>query len=69
MNNEPIDFNIYVPCRYRTQNNKCEKTNDDCIIDNVPCNCPLMKGGDEERTIVVFYLQKLFYMLVLLMTT
>lgn len=48
MNNEPIDFNIYVPCRYRTQNSECEKTTDDCFIDNVPCNCPLMKGDKEN---------------------
>ena len=48
MNNEPIEFDIYVPCRYRTENNECGKTNESCCIDNTPCNCPLMKGGEKE---------------------
>lgn len=48
-NSEPVDFNVFIPCQYRTDNNKCVGTNDDCFIDNVPANCPLLlKEGDEK---------------------
>lgn len=49
MNNEPVDFNTYVHCRYRTENSECEKTNDDCFIDDVPWSCPLKRAGQNEQ--------------------
>ena len=40
----PDGFNPYVPCRYRTDNDECIKTNEDCFIDDVPRNCPILRG-------------------------